>query len=342
MISLKKSLDDLERAEQRFRTCLHCYVAALQSMEKHAVTAREDLLEEYRAALRRIRRRVLEESNCQTVQQSVVWLEEALRDYSRKSSGVWRERETEVKKILALLAEAAETLGVRSETYTEDLRNVARQLEAAARQDDLAAIRRKLAEGIRQIKQCAEEMQRENQASAAQLRQELEAFRERLARVEVLAVTDPLTGLANRRAAEKLIEEKIRAGDRFCLMLFDLDDFKRINDQYGHQAGDQVLRFFGRRLAEQFRPNDLVCRWGGDEFLVVLASTLSDAESRLRGIQARAAGCYAFKLHNREVVIEVRASAGIAEHEPGESAEELFARADAFLYERKAAQGVRS
>jgi diguanylate cyclase (GGDEF)-like protein len=340
MISLKKTLDDLDRADQRFRTCLHSYVAALQSVEKHPVTVREDLAEEYRAALRRIRRRLLEEPDC--VQQSVLWLDEALRDYSRKSSGVWRDREAEIKKILALLAEAAETLGARSESYTEDLRNVARQLEAAARLDDLPSIRRKLADGIRQIKHCAEEMQRANHASAAQLRQELEAFRERLAHAEVLAATDPLTGLANRRAAEKLIEEKIRAGDRFCLMLFDLDGFKQINDRYGHQAGDEVLRFFGRRLAEQFRPSDLVCRWGGDEFLVVLASTLSDAQSRLRGILARAAGCYAFKLHNRDVVIEVRASAGIAEYEPGETADELFARADAFLYERKAAQGVRS
>lgn len=341
MISLKKTLDELDRADQRFRTCLHCYVAALQSIDRYAVPSREDLLTEYRAVLRRLRRRVLEQPDCETIQQSTVSLDGLLEDYCRKSSAIWRDREAEVKKILTLLAEAAETLGVRGETYSADLRNAARQLEAAARLDDLPAIRRKLAEGIRQIKQCAEEMQRQHQASALQLQQELEAFRERLARVEALAVTDPLTGLANRRAAEKRIEEKIRAGERFCLMLFDLDDFKSINDRYGHQAGDQVLKFFGRRLAEQFRPEDLVCRWGGDEFLVVFSSTQLDAEARLQGIQARAAGCYAFKLGGREVVIQVRASAGIAEHVPGEPAEELFARADAFLYERKVAQNGR-
>ncbi|MDW8353339.1 MAG: GGDEF domain-containing protein [Bryobacterales bacterium] len=341
MISLKKTLDELEQADLRFRTCLHCYVAALQSIDRHAVPSREDLLGEYRDVLRRLRRRLLEQPDIETIQQSAISLDAALEDYCRKSSAVWRDREAEIKKILALVAEAADTLGTRAEACSADLRNAARQLEEAARLDDLPAIRRKLADGIRQIKRCAEEMQREHQASAAQLRQELKAFRERLAQAEVLAVTDPLTGLANRRAAEKRIEENIRVGQRFCLVLFDLDDFKSINDHYGHQAGDLVLKFFGQRLAEQFRPEDLVCRWGGDEFLVVFSSTQEDAQARLQGVQARAAGCYAFKLAGREVVIQVRATAGIAEHIPGESIEELFARADAFLYERKVARNGR-
>ena len=89
--------------------------------------------------------------------------------------------------------------------------------------------------------------------------------------------TDPLTGLTNRRAMEEILElESFRAGRSghpFSVMLADLDRFKTINDSFGHEAGDEVLRETARRLQDNLRQQDMVARWGGEEFLVLLPDT---------------------------------------------------------------------
>lgn len=104
-----------------------------------------------------------------------------------------------------------------------------------------------------------------------------------LARVGALALTDPLTQLANRRMLtthlEKIIAGSLRHRVRAALLLFDLDGFKRINDEYGHEAGDAVLVEVARRLKTVTRDQDIPARIGGDEFVVVLHRLNADRES---------------------------------------------------------------
>ena len=94
-----------------------------------------------------------------------------------------------------------------------------------------------------------------------------------------LAATDPLTQLWNRREGERLVGVRIGGQSPFSLLVIDLNRFKLINDEYGHQCGDRVLEFVAARLSESIRPTDTVCRWGGDEFVVLLdcGSTSPDA-----------------------------------------------------------------
>jgi diguanylate cyclase (GGDEF)-like protein len=162
-----------------------------------------------------------------------------------------------------------------------------------------------------------------------------------LEEAEALASTDPLTGLSNRREAEKLLSSRIQAGMPVCVMLFDLDGFKKINDRFGHYVGDQVLLAFAGRLGEQFRDDDVVCRWGGDEFLVVLSTALTDPIGRADAVASRVRGLYAIQSPSGPVTAHVAASVGVAQHTPGESGEDLFARADSLLYQNKRILAVR-
>ncbi len=152
-----------------------------------------------------------------------------------------------------------------------------------------------------------------------------------------LSRTDPLTGLANRREVlERLHAEANRtgrSGKPFVVAMFDIDRFKDVNDQHGHEAGDEVLRFFSALLRANLRSFDVCGRWGGEEFLVLLAETPVDkgleAVEKLRELVERSRVPYG------GVEITITVSVGVAAHEPWAKAEQTIREADAALYAAK-------
>jgi len=151
--------------------------------------------------------------------------------------------------------------------------------------------------------------------------------------LETLGRTDSLTGLPNRRALEETLVHycaSTSGTDRsLSLALLDLDDFKHFNDTLGHPAGDWLLKAFAERLRKGLRRDDFVCRYGGEEFCVVLPSASGEqAQAVLADIRAR--------LHAETDVSFPAFSAGIATWHYPEPAERLLARADEALYQAKA------
>ena len=335
MISLRKSLTELEDLDTRFRTSLNCYLGAIASIEEHLPEAGKEAVAEHRQKLKQIRKDVADDPAMSKLEDSRLELDEQCRWYAERANSHFRLKEKEIQRILEVLAEAAGTLTERSELYTAQFRRVAGDLESVSRLDNLSLIRRKLSDGVARLKNSVEAMRRDDQASVARLQEELASVRRRLEEAEREAATDPLTGLANRREAERLIARKIQDGHTFCIMLFDLDGFKSINDRHGHTVGDQVLKSFAKRLVEQYRSDDVVCRWGGDEFLVVLSNGLPDAAGRAGDVADRTRGLYPVAIAVGTASLYVSASVGVAQHRPGESCQDLFARADAFLYQHK-------
>jgi diguanylate cyclase (GGDEF)-like protein len=150
-----------------------------------------------------------------------------------------------------------------------------------------------------------------------------------------LAMHDPLTGLSNRRLAEERLSAEAsrscRYGHPLTVVSFDLDNFKHINDTYGHPVGDLVLKEFARRLNSAVRLSDFASRMGGDEFLVLLpdcpTAHVDHLLSRLRPM--------AVEYDHHTIPIEF--SAGWVGYEKGETTEEFLARADRTLYSEKRA-----
>ena len=150
-----------------------------------------------------------------------------------------------------------------------------------------------------------------------------------------LAMIDPLTGLYNRRFAEQRLAAEVarseRRGHPLTVLTLDLDNFKEINDTYGHPAGDQVLQEFASRLNKVIRGSDLAVRLGGDEFLVVLPECTLD---QLKLVLERLSS---FELDWQGQKIPVNFSAGWKDYEMGDRPEEMLARADQALYTSKRA-----
>jgi diguanylate cyclase (GGDEF)-like protein len=167
----------------------------------------------------------------------------------------------------------------------------------------------------------------------------LEAARSAKERYEILASTDPLTGCLNRRALSDRLEDELERAQRYALalsvLMVDIDDFKQVNDAHGHRAGDEVLRDFGDLLRREVRGVDVVARYGGDEFVVILPETsLPGAVSSAERIRKRIAE-HVFTAG--EATQPITVSIGLATAAVGEAAapHDLLARADSALFSAK-------
>jgi diguanylate cyclase (GGDEF)-like protein/PAS domain S-box-containing protein len=153
------------------------------------------------------------------------------------------------------------------------------------------------------------------------------------------SIRDPLTGLYNRRFMQEYLERELprarRANRSLAVVFIDLDHFKRFNDSFGHEAGDSVLQVFAKALTTHFRDSDVICRYGGEEFALVLPdSPLAQAELRVSGLREEVKKM--IFTHRDTKLGSVTLSAGIAAFPTnGHTAEELFRVADHCLYESK-------
>ena len=181
-----------------------------------------------------------------------------------------------------------------------------------------------------------EEM-RKSKEEIAELRQKVRVLEEALRKERKKSGTDTLTKLPNRRAIDDFIKKQEatfkRYGDNYAVVLFDIDHFKVVNDNYGHDAGDVVLASFGKMLRRYSREVDFVGRWGGEEFLVVLPKTdLNGAvrfAEKLREVVSRSKFMY------KGVRIPITISGGVADRISSESMEDMLKRADENLYQAK-------
>ena len=155
--------------------------------------------------------------------------------------------------------------------------------------------------GATELKAAVGKMAEEGEQSISQLRAEVAHYRGKLEQSEKRAALDPLTGLASRREVEAQIEDRISWKRAFCLAILDLNGFKKINDLHGHVAGDDALRQFANELKAQFRPVDIVGRWGGDEFVIILDSGPEEAQARLDRVRQWVFGQYTVN-SGREII----------------------------------------
>ena len=162
----------------------------------------------------------------------------------------------------------------------------------------------------------------------------LARLQEHLAELERRVATDSLTGHWNRAHFDHVVDSELDRSLRYkqpvSLILLDIDHFKRVNDVFGHQAGDAVLRELAGLAGAAIRSSDALFRWGGEEFAVLAATTGYRSAGKLADALREKVACHGFP-----IVGAVTISLGVAEHMAGESAQVWFGRADAMLYAAK-------
>ena len=173
----------------------------------------------------------------------------------------------------------------------------------------------------------------------ANMEKEAQGYREHLEVQRQKALIDPLTGLPNRAAWSERLDHEVNTwhqrGNSLSLAMLDLDHFKRINDGYGHLAGDKVLKIIANVLRKYLRPNDFIARFGGEEFVLLMPdSALEEALAVGEGLRAAIEAC---PFHFKGEPVTITMSMGLAQFQPGERSDLALKRADEALYRAKAA-----
>jgi diguanylate cyclase len=226
--------------------------------------------------------------------------------------------------------------GARTDAYVDTLESAVTSLESGHEPADLGAILGSLTAATRTVIENNRLLSQQMESSS----QQVETLQTALQAVKVEALTDGLTGLANRRFFDEVLHKHLSTpteGD-LCLLMCDIDHFKRFNDTWGHLVGDQVIRFISSVLSQHTPPEGTAARYGGEEFAIVLpganlVAAMSVATAVHHAVRTR-------KLSRRstgEVIGAVTISIGVAQHRPGESANDFIGRADACLYASKRA-----
>ena len=238
----------------------------------------------------------------------------------------------EIAGLIVHVRDAVAVIVGEGTAFSEDLNDSTERLEGLKRIPNIQELKAGLAREVRSLKQVAREREQRWQSTVT-------AFEERVTRLEAQlrasqeeASVDPLTGVANRRAFDRVLRVSMEGrGRRFVLAVLDVDDFKCINDTFGHTSGDEVLKMVAETLKGAVRGDDVVARIGGDEFaLVAQGLTLAQADRRMRSMMAM--------LNEANVGMNgahVTVSCGIAEFSAGDTAQSLMSRADEAVYEAK-------
>ncbi len=213
-------------------------------------------------------------------------IDEQLRSWGRRTEEYFKAKANDVKELLIVLARTSESLGERDQRYASQFSQFTSRLHAIADLEDLTQVRASLVQTATELKTHVDRMEEESHQSMAQLQQEISTYETKLKATEELALRDTLTGLANRRNVEERMAWRVAHQQTFCVAMLDINRFKQVNDRHGHPAGDNLLQQFSQELTANMRSTDLVGRWSGDEFIVVLDCDLASAVSQVEPHEA--------------------------------------------------------
>lgn len=345
LITLKKYLDmdasgrgSAEAgSEGLLPAIMECYRNALLAVGKSAVDGYPTLGIDLERSLVGLERRLAIKPSSESVRWTQKQVEIQLQEWAGRTSGHFKTKTEEVKELLIAVARTAESVGDRNQGYASQFKELTTHLESVAGLEDLAQIRSSLLKDIAQLKNSVDLMTRESKQLVAQLRAEVSTYETKLKAVEHLVFRDELTGVASRHSVEERIRLSIANEQTFCIVMLDLNRFKQINDRHGHLAGDDLLKQFAMELQVNTRSGDLVGRWGGDEFVVLVSCDAVGAKLHIDRIRDWVFGKYTIQcgVTRSSLSVHMDASIGLAEWQVGETMEQVIAKVDAAMYQDK-------
>jgi diguanylate cyclase (GGDEF)-like protein len=341
VISLKKYLDmetnksDEPEPNDLAGAALESYRSTLLAMGKSAQRACPAIGSDLQRGLAGLEKRLSTNITVWLVRGTERHVEEQLHQWAEHTAEYFKTKASDIKELLLVMASTAEGMGQRDQRYAKHFSEFTTRLQSIADLEDLAQVRTSLLQRATELRDYVNQMAQDSSKSVTQLRAELSTYETRLKTAEQLALRDALTGLPNRRNVEERMEWRIQHQQMFCVVFLDLNRFKQVNDKHGHSAGDSLLKQFGEELRSNTRPSDVVGRWGGDEFIIILDCDLPRAKAQIERMHKWVFGEYTIQASTAKIAVHVDASVGVVQWQPGETSHEVIERADSSMYKDK-------
>jgi diguanylate cyclase len=270
-------------------------------------------------------------------------LERGLRDLTMKQGVLKKsldEARDALKQMVSTFVDRLSAMADDTGEYHDRLAGYAERIEGV---QDLSALSGLVVEVMQDTRSVQADLARsreellESRRRVDEYQQQVQKLEGEMALLSDRLHEDQLTQLLNRRGLARAFDTEIARSERhgrpMCLAVLDVDDFKQLNDRLGHQAGDLALIHLARIVRRSIRPTDVISRYGGEEFVILLPETTTEAGVSVMTRVQRELTKRIF-LHNHERVL-ITFSAGVAQRQPGESQDDLIARADRALYHAK-------
>jgi diguanylate cyclase (GGDEF)-like protein len=264
------------------------------------------------------------------------------QDYFQYARTYQSRNETEYNSIVDILRQAIMKLSAGT-SFHSDLLGSAQRFRELVRLDDIEVLRKRIVQEVHDLERAIEEKKRESEQFVELLSSRLEFIENklcdtqlRLKKTETETSVDALTGIGNRRYFDRQLDMWVaeRSIGPFVLAMIDVDNFKKVNDQYGHQTGDRVLIDVARIMRKSIRNDDVFARYGGEEFTILFANmSLEQAEeSSLRILESIRSTRFT---STNGTPLAITLSCGLAACVRGDTARTLLERADDALYAAK-------
>jgi diguanylate cyclase len=302
------------------------------SAARHAASIRQKI-ERWRDALRKEE----DPTALAALARQIVADCEAMLDRIRTEAAA---REAEFVDLVQTLRDVVESLRGDASKFDTDMTRSATAMETAVALEDINELKKVLTREIKTFKAALAERQAAEARLTDRLTSQVQTLEQNLKRVRAEASTDALTGIPNRGAFDVTLREWLAraAKDRktFTLGIVDLDDFKKINDTHGHPVGDRVLIAAAQLLVDAAEPGELVSRYGGEEFGVLMTATsVAKAKARLTDVLRKIAPSYEYDLGDGKRTVTFTFSGGVTEWASGDTPESIVKRADEAMYDAK-------
>ncbi len=260
-----------------------------------------------------------------------------LATFIRRQNRYIGAREKEFREIINLLTEAITGLKADNDDLNEDVYASSDALEAIIRLDDIKKIKDALRSEVNALREVMQEKESRDQSRLDRLTEQVETLNVELEKALAAAQKDALTGVFNRKAFDIKLRQffdNAPGNRRFSLLMVDIDDFKAINDRYGHPVGDRVLVSVVHKCQQSIRNEDVLARYGGEEFVVILAgASLRHATKRAGQIcKTISAARYTVDPNQADKHLSVTVSIGVGTVRTGDTPDTLVSRADKALY----------
>jgi diguanylate cyclase len=251
------------------------------------------------------------------------------------------DREKEFKDIIDLLTKALATLDSENQEYNQKIYARSEKIEHLTRLDDIKKIKQELEHEIKQMRETIRKKQSHDTGELELLSKKVSALDTELKKAREESMHDGLTGVYNRRAFDDTIREMVEwqaeTGAALSILILDVDDFKAVNDCYGHQIGDRVLVALARKCSGLIRSADVIARYGGEEFVILLPdASLKDAVAKANAMcKSVSETRYALDDGEADHTLSVTISIGVSQFQPGDTPMRIIERADKALYQAK-------